>query len=112
MDGIGQNLNNLMKEAQKMQERMQQAQQELTEMMVFGEAGGGMVRIEMNGRHDALKTKINPSLLEEGIDMIEDLVTAAINDAVRKVEKASKDKIAKLTAGMQLPPNFLEGQDE
>jgi len=109
---MNQNLNNLMKEAQKMQERMQEAQQQLTDMAVTGEAGGGMVRIEMNGRHDITKVKINPSLLEEGVEMIEDLVAAAVNDAVRKVEKASKDKISELTAGLNIPTDMMKGGDE
>lgn len=109
---MNQNLNNLMKEAQKMQERMQEAQQQLTNMIVTGESGGGMVRVEMNGRHDITNVKINPSLVEEGVEMIEDLVAAAVNDAVRKVEKASKDKIGELTAGLNIPTDFLDGGEK
>ena len=88
---INQNLGNLMKEAQKMQQRMQEAQQQLSELLVTGESGGGMVRVKMNGRHDVTEVKINPSLMEEEIGMLEDLCAAAINDAVRKIEKVSKD---------------------
>lgn len=100
------NLGNLMKEAQKMQEKMQKAQQQLSEMSVVGQSGGGLVKIEMNGRHDAKKVTINPNLMDEDVEMIEDLVAAAINDAVRKIEKASKEKISQLTAGLNIPTGF------
>lgn len=110
---INQNLGNLMKEAQKMQQRMQEAQQQLSLLIVTGESGGGMVKIEMNGRHDVIKVKINPSLMEEDTEMLEDLFAAAVNDAVRKVEKASKEKITQLTAGLNIPTDFLkEGEKE
>ena len=105
---MNQNLGNLMKEAQKMQQRMQEAQQQLSQLIVVGEAGGGMVKVEMNGRHDLSKVKINPSLLEEDVEMLEDLLAAAVNDAVRKVEKASKEKISQLTAGLNIPTDFLK----
>jgi DNA-binding YbaB/EbfC family protein len=105
---MNQNLGNLMKEAQKMQQRMQEAQQELSLLVVLGEAGGGMVKVEMNGRHDLVKVNIAPSLMEEDVEMMEDLVAAAVNDAVRKVEKASKDKISKLTQGLNIPKDFLD----
>ena len=110
---INQNLGNLMKEAQKMQQRMQEAQQQLSLLIVTGESGGGMVKVEMNGRHDIIKVKINPSLMEEDAEMLEDLFAAAVNDAVRKVEKASKEKITQLTAGLNIPTDFLkEGEKE
>jgi DNA-binding YbaB/EbfC family protein len=109
---INQNLSNLMKEAQKMQQRMQEAQQQLSELTVHGESGGGMVKIEMNGRHDVTKVKISPSLFEEDPEMLEDLFAAAVNDAVRKVEKASKDKISQLTAGLNIPADFMKRGDE
>ena len=108
---MNQNLGNLMKEAQKMQQRMQEAQQQLSELQVTGESGGGMVRVKMNGRHDVLEVKINPSLLEEEIAMLEDLFAAATNDAVRKIEKASKEKISQLTAGLNIPSDFLKGDE-
>ena len=108
---INQNLGNLMKEAQKMQQRMQEAQQQLSELIVAGEAGGGMLKVEMNGRHDITKVKINPSLLEEDVEMLEDLVAAAVNDAVRKVEKASKEKISQLTAGLNIPTDFMKDKE-
>ncbi|AHE66049.1 YbaB/EbfC family nucleoid-associated protein [Legionella oakridgensis] len=109
---INQNLSNLMKEAQKMQQRMQEAQQQLSQLIVHGEAGGGMVKIEMNGRHDVTKVKISPALMNEDIEMLEDLLAAAVNDAVRKVEKASKEKISQLTAGLNIPSDFMKGGKE
>jgi nucleoid-associated protein EbfC len=102
---MNQNLNDLMKEAQKMQQRMQEAQEQLSQLVVMGEAGGGMVKIEMNGRHDVTKVSINPSILDE-VEMLEDLVKAAINSAVASVEKASKEKISKLTAGLNIPTDL------
>lgn len=110
MDNINQNLGNLMKEAQKMQQRMQEAQQELSKLIVTGKSGGDMVQIDMNGRHDVLKCKINPSMLDDA-DMLEDLVTAAVNDAVRKVETASKDKISTLTAGLNIPTDLINKEE-
>jgi DNA-binding YbaB/EbfC family protein len=108
---MNQNLGNLMKEAQKMQQRMQEAQEQLSQLTVNGKAGGGMVEVDMNGRHDVLKVKINASLLEEDVEMLEDLVAAAVNDAVRKVEKASKEKISQLTAGLNIPTDFMENKE-
>ena len=96
----------LMKQAQAMQENMKQAQDAIAAMEVEGEAGGGMVKVVMTGRHDIKRVSIAPTLLSEDKDMLEDLVAAAINDAVRKVEAASQQKMAGLTAGMPLPPGF------
>jgi nucleoid-associated protein EbfC len=96
----------LMKQAQAMQENMKQAQDAIAAMEVEGEAGGGMVKVVMTGRHDVKRVTIAPTLLSEDKDMLEDLVAAAINDAVRKVEAASQQKMAGLTAGMPLPPGF------
>ncbi len=109
---INQNLGNLMKEAQKMQQRMQEAQQQLSKLLVTGESGGGMVKVEMNGRHDLTRVKINPSLLEEEVEMLEDLIAAAVNDAVRKIEKASKEKITQLTAGLNIPTDFMKDKEK
>ena len=100
--GIG----NMMKQAQKMQENMQKAQAELAEMEVTGKAGGGMVSVIMNGRHDVKRVSIDDALLEEDKDMLEDLVAAAINDAVQQVEKTSQEKMAGMMGGMQLPPGM------
>jgi nucleoid-associated protein EbfC len=96
----------LMKQAQAMQENMKQAQDAIAAMEVEGEAGGGMVKVVMTGRHDVKRVIIAPTLLSEDKDMLEDLVAAAMNDAVRKVEAASQQKMAGLTAGMPLPPGF------
>lgn len=105
---IDKKLAGLMQEAEKMQRRMVEAQEELTHTTVEGQAGGGMVKIKMNGRHDVLEVKINPAMMDEDTDMLGDLIAAAVNDAVRKVEKASKDKITQLTAGLNLPADFLK----
>jgi DNA-binding YbaB/EbfC family protein len=96
----------LMKQAQTMQDNMKQAQEAIAAMEVEGEAGGGMVKVVMTGRHDVKRVTIAPTLLSEDKDMLEDLVAAAMNDAVRKVEVASQQKMAGLTAGMPLPPGF------
>jgi DNA-binding YbaB/EbfC family protein len=99
-------LGNLMKQAQQMQANLQKAQEELEKMEVTGEAGGGMVQVAMTGRHDVRRVKIDASLMTEDKEMLEDLVAAAVNDAVRKVEKTSKDKMAGMASGMGLPPGI------
>ena len=97
--GIG----GMMKQAQKMQENMQKAQEELAEMEVTGKAGGGMVSVIMNGRHDVKRVSIDDSLLTEDKDMLEDLIAAAFNDACRKVEVAVREKMSSVTGGLPLP---------
>jgi DNA-binding YbaB/EbfC family protein len=99
-------LGNLMQQAQKMQEDFKKIQEEIAAIQVQGESGGGLVSIVMNGKREALKVKIDDSLLGEDKDMLEDLVAAAINDAVNKVAKMKKEKMSSLTAGMSLPPGF------
>ncbi len=99
-------LGNLMKQAQKMQENMQKAQEELASMEVTGQAGGGMVSVVMTGRHDVKRVSIDDSLMKDDKEMLEDLLAAAVNDAVRQVEKRSQDKMSGMTAGMGLPPGF------
>ena len=96
----------LMKQAQAMQDSMKKAQEAIAAMEVEGEAGAGLVKVVMTGRHDVKRVTIDQSLLGEDKDMLEDLVAAAVNDAVRKVEAASQEKMAGLTAGMPLPPGF------
>ncbi len=98
-------LGNLMKQAQAMQENMQKAQEELANIEVTGESGGGMVSLVMNCRHDVKRVSIDPDLLGDINDkeVLEDLVAAAMNDAVRKVEKTSKEKMAGLTGGLDIP---------
>lgn len=96
----------LMQQAQKMQERMQKAQDELAQKEVEGEAGAGMVKVTMNGRHAVMRVQIDPRLLAEDRDMLEDLVAAATNDAVHRVEAMTQEHLGGLTAGMQLPPGM------
>jgi DNA-binding YbaB/EbfC family protein len=96
-------LGNLMKQAQKMQEDMQKAQEELANMEVTGQSGGGMVQVVMTGRHDVKRVSIDDSLMGDDKEMLEDLFAAAVNDAVRQVEKNSQDKMSGMTAGMNLP---------
>jgi DNA-binding YbaB/EbfC family protein len=96
----------LMQQAQKMQERMQKAQEELAAMEVEGQAGAGMVKVTMTGKHAVKRVQIDPKLLTEDRDMLEDLVTAAVNDAVHRVEVMTQDHMGSLTAGMQLPPGM------
>ena len=100
--GIG----NLMRQAQQMQENMQKAQAELSNLEVTGESGAGMVKVVLNGRHEAKKVTIEPKLVTEDLEMLEDLVAAAINDAARKIEERSKEKYADLMSGMNLPPGM------
>ncbi|MGQ0656622.1 MAG: YbaB/EbfC family nucleoid-associated protein [Chromatiales bacterium] len=99
-------LGDLMKQAQRMQESLQKAQEEIAGMEVNGEAGAGMVKVVMTGRHDVKRVCIDPSLMQDDKTMLEDLVAAAVNDAVRRVEQMSKDKLAGLAAGMPLPPGM------
>ncbi len=96
----------LMQQAQKMQEKMKQAQEEIQSLQVTGESGAGMVQVVMNGRHDVNRVKIDPSLQSDELEMLEDLIAAAVNDAVRKVEAETKAKMGDVTGGMQMPPGF------
>ena len=96
----------LMKQAQQMQENMQRAQEELARIEVEGPAGAGLVRIVMTCRHDVKRVLIDPSLLGEDRDMLEDLIAAAFNDALRRAEAMTQEKMGGLTAGMPLPPGF------
>lgn len=102
MGGMG----NLMKQAQEMQEKLQQAQAELANAEVTGESGAGLVTIQMNGRHDVKKVGIDDSLMSEDKEILEDLIAAAINDAVRKIETTNQEKMSSLTGGMGMPPGF------
>lgn len=97
--GIG----NLMKQAQKMQADMQKAQEKLANMEVTGQSGGGMVSVQMTGRHDVKRVSIDDSLMEDDKEMLEDLLAAAVNDAVRQIEDKNQDTMSGMTAGMNLP---------
>ena len=99
-------LGNIMQQAQKMQEDVKKAQDELAAMQIQGESGGGMVSIIMTGKREVKKVTIDDSLLGDDRDMLEDLVASAINDAVHKVNKMKKEKMSEVTAGMPLPPGF------
>src|SRR5690554_1825226 len=99
-------MNNLLQQAQAMQEKMKKMQDEIAKAEVSGEAGAGLVKVTMNGRHDVRRVEIDPSLMSEDKEMLEDLLAAAVNDAVRKVEKQNREQMQKMTAGMNLPPDF------
>ena len=109
---IGENIGDLVKEAQKMQQRMQAAQQELGELKVEGRSGADMVILMLNGRHQILDLKIKPSALNEDADFLSELIIAAYNDALKKVEEASKKKITTLTEGLNLPTDLMEKMQE
>lgn len=100
------NMGELMKKAQKMQENMQKAQEEIAKAEVTGESGAGLVKVVMNGRHDVRNVEIDPSLMAEEKDILEDLLAAAVNDAVRRVDANQKDKMSGMMSGMGLPPGF------
>lgn len=96
-------LGNLMKQAQQMQENMRKAQEELAKIEVVGSAGGGLVEVTMTCRHDVRKIQIDDSLMEDDKEMIEDLVAAAVNDAVRKIEEVTKEKMGGMMGGLNIP---------
>ena len=100
--GIG----NMMKQAQMMQANMQKAQAEIAAMEVTGESGGGMVKVTMNGKHEARRVQIDPGMPLDDREMLEDLVAAAINDAAQRVESATQEKMAGVMGDMNLPPGF------
>ncbi|MFC5428141.1 YbaB/EbfC family nucleoid-associated protein [Paraburkholderia sp.] len=96
----------LMKQAQQMQENMKKMQEQLAQIEVEGQAGAGLVKVTMTCRNDVRRVTIDPSLLADDKDMLEDLVAAAFNDAVRKAEATSQEKMGGMTAGLPLPPGF------
>jgi nucleoid-associated protein EbfC len=100
--GIG----NMMKQAQMMQANMQKAQAEIAAMEVTGESGGGMVKVTMNGKHEASRVQIDPAMPLDDREMLEDLVAAAINDAAQRVDSVTQQKMAGVMGGMNLPPGF------
>ena len=99
-------LSGLMQKAQQMQEEMSRAQEELARIEVEGQSGAGLVKVVMTCRHDVKRVTIDPSLLADDRDMLEDLIAAAFNDAVRRVETTRAEKMSALTAGLPLPPGF------
>jgi DNA-binding YbaB/EbfC family protein len=100
------NLGNMMKQAQMVQENMRQMQEKLATIEVEGQSGAGMVKVVMNCRHDVKRVSIDNSLVSDDKEMLEDLVAAAFNDAVRRVESTTQEKMAELTSGMGLPAGF------
>lgn len=96
----------LMQQAKKMQEQMQKAQEELAQMECTGEAGAGLVKVVMNGRHEVRNVELDHTLLQEDKEIIEDLLAAAVNDAVKKVAENSKNQLSGMTAGLNLPEGF------
>lgn len=96
-------LGNIMKQAQQMQDNMRKMQEQLATLEVEGQSGAGLVKVIMTCRHDVKRITIDPSLVNEDKDMLEDLVAAAVNDAVRKVEHTSQEKMAGFGAGLNLP---------
>ncbi len=98
----------LMKQAQAMQDNLRRAQEELATMEVTGESGAGLVKVVMTGKHDVKRVTIDPSLLADDKDMLEDLVAAAFNAAVRRVEEVTQERMAKVTAGMPGLPGGMK----
>ena len=99
-------LGDMMKKAQEMQENMQKAQKELASKEVTGESGGGLGKVVMRGTHEVNRITIDPALIGDDREMLEDLIAAAINDAVHKVEKSNQQAMQEMTAGLNLPPGF------
>lgn len=96
-------LGNILKQAQAMQENLKRAQEELAALEITGSAGGGMVRVTMTGRHNVKRVEFDPSLLKDDKEVLEDLVAAAMNDAARKVEQVTQEKMAGVTGSMNIP---------
>ena len=97
---------NMMKQAMALQANMKKAQEEIALMEVTGESGGGMVKVTMNGKHEVKRVQIEPQVVSEDREMLEDLVAAAINDAVNRVDQQTQARMSSVMSGMQLPPGF------
>ena len=100
------NMNQFVKQAQALQANLQKAQAEVAALEVVGESGGGMIKVTMTGRHEVKRVQIEPSVIGEDREMLEDLIAAAVNDAVHKVEAKVQEKMSSMTAGLQLPPGM------
>ncbi len=100
------NLGELMNQARQMQEKVQNLQNDIANAQVIGESGGGLIRVTMTGRHDVKRVEIDDSLFSADKDVLEDLIAAAMNDAVRRAEQYQQDKMSELTGGISLPPGF------
>ena len=99
-------MGNLMKQAQQMQEKMQKAQEELANAEIQGESGAGLVKVTMTGRHDVKRVELDDSVMGEDKELLEDLLAAAVNDAVRKIEEKNQTQMSSMTSGMGLPPGM------
>ena len=99
-------LGNIMKQAQKMQDDLQKAQEELARAQVTGEAGGSLVKVTMNGKHEVSRVEIDESLMSDDKEMLEDLIAAACNAAAQRITEKSQESMSAATAGMPLPPGF------
>ncbi len=99
-------LNQILKQAQEMQKKLQAAQEEVAKLEVTGESGAGLIKVTMDGKHNVTKVTIDDEVLQEDKEILEDLIAAATNDAVKKVEAGSQSKMSGLTAGMDLPTDF------
>ncbi|HEY7773917.1 MAG TPA: YbaB/EbfC family nucleoid-associated protein [Marinagarivorans sp.] len=106
MNGLGDMMKQLQDMQSQMQDNMQKMQEELSNLEIQGSAGAGLVTVIMSGRHDVKRVNIDPSLLSEDKEMLEDLLAAAVNDCVRKVEEENKSRMGNLAGGMQMPPGF------
>ncbi len=100
------NMGNMMKQAQQMQERLQKVQDEIAQMEVTGESGAGLVKVTLKGSHEVRRVSIDDSVFSDDKEICEDLVAAAFNDAQRRLDEASKEKLATVTGGLQLPPGM------
>lgn len=109
MKGGQMGLGNLMRQAQQVQENMKRVQEELAKAEVTGEAGAGMVKVTLSGRHQAHRVRIDPAALKEDKEFLEDLIAAAINDAAQKLEVLSAEKLRAATGGLNLPPGLNLG---
>lgn len=96
-------LGNIMKQAQQMQENLKKVQEEIAQAVVTGESGAGLVKVTMTGKHDIRKVQIDKSLIGDDIEMLEDLIAAAVNDANRRIEKLSAEKMSAFSSGLNLP---------
>lgn len=102
----GKNMGDIMKQAQKMQEQLQKQQENIANEEVTGESGAGLVKVTMNGRHDVKNVELDSSVMTEDKEFLEDLLAAAVNDAVRKVEEKNQKAMSNLASGMGMPPGF------
>lgn len=99
-------MGNLIKKPSKCKKKMQQMQEEIAQIKVTGESGAGLVKVMINRAHNCRRVEVDPSLLEDNKDMLEDLIAAAFNDAARRIAETQKEKMAAVSSGMQLPPGF------